>query len=127
MHLCQLARLNRFARYWEMISNSGRFKKAMVLVLADNAFEGFIKLSDWLFTETGQTHRLALKRLFELLHRYLTEAANVGNEEATEVLRQDHQASGLSSVPAFLIEQQSQQQKKSSKRSLESRQARHRL
>ena len=121
-----MQRLNRFARYWEMISNSGRFKKAMVLVLADNAFEGFIKLSDWLFTETGQTHRLALKRLFELLHRYLTEAANVGNEEATEVLRQDHQASGLSSVPAFLIEQQSQQQKKSSKRSLESRQARHR-
>jgi len=121
-----MQRLNRFARYWEMISNSGRFKKAMVLVLADNAFEGFIKLSDWLFSETGQTHRLALKRLFELLHRYLTEEAEVSNEEATEVLRQDHQASGLSSVPAFLIEQQSQQQKKSSKRSLESRQERHR-
>ncbi|HED39402.1 MAG TPA: DUF4080 domain-containing protein, partial [Chromatiales bacterium] len=121
-----MQRLNRFARYWEMISNSGRFRKALVLVLADNAFEGFIRLSDWLFKETGQTHRLALKRLFELLHRYLTEEAGVSNEEATAVLRQDHQASGQSSVPAFLIEQPSQQQKKLSKRSLERRQARHR-
>ncbi len=121
-----MQRLNRFARYWEMISNSGRFKKTMVLVLADNPFEGFIQLSDWLFAETGQTHRLALKRLFELLHRYLTQTAGISNEEATGMLRRDHQASGLSSVPAFLIEQQSQQQRKSTKRSLESRQARHR-
>ncbi len=121
-----MQRLNRFARYWEMISNSGRFRKALVLVLADNAFDGFIRLSDWLFKETGQTHRLALKRLFELLHRYLTEEADVSNKETTAVLRQDHQASGLSSVPAFLIEQPSQQQKRSAKRSLERRQARHR-
>jgi len=121
-----MQRLNRFARYWEMISNSGRFRKAMALVLTDNPFEGFIKLSDWLFAETGQTHRLALKRLFELLHRYLTDEVGINSEVAIDVLRQDHQASGLSSVPAFLIEQQSQQQKKSTKRSLESRQAQHR-
>ncbi len=121
-----MQRLNRFARYWDMISNSGRFKKAMEHVLADNAFEGFMQLSDWLFAETGQTHRLALKRLFELLYRYLTEIVGVSSEAATEVLRQDHQASGLSSMPAFLIEQQSLQQKRSAKRSLESRQARHR-
>ena len=121
-----MQRLNRFARYWEMISNSGRFKKTMARLLAGDPFAHFMQLSDWLFAETGQTHRLALKRLFELLHRYLTEAAGIHHDEATALLREDHQISGLSSTPIFLITQQSQQQKRSTKRRLESRQAQHR-
>lgn len=122
-----MQRFNRFARYWEMINNSGRFKKALGLVLADSPFAGFMQLSDWLYAATGQTHRLALKRLFELLHCYLTQVAGIDSEAATAVLRQDHQASGLSSVPAFLLDQRHQQQRKLTKRRLESRQARHRV
>ena len=121
-----MQRLNRFARYWELLSNSGRFKQTMMLVLADNPFDGFMRLSDWLYAETGKTHQLALKRLFELLHRYLTQSAAIMDDRATELLLQDYRASGMSSVPAFLADQPGLQRRKTSRQGLASRQARHR-
>jgi radical SAM superfamily enzyme YgiQ (UPF0313 family) len=122
-----MQRLNRFARYWELLNNSGRFKNTLILVLADNPFAEFIKLSDWLFSQTGKTHQLSLKRLFELLHCYMTQSAGFSNEIASESLQVDYQASGMSSVPAFLLEHVDSSSKKAQKRRLANRQARHRI
>ena len=121
-----MQRLNRFARYWEMISNSGRFKKTMSLVMAVQPFDGFMRFSDWLFAETGQTHRLALKRQFELLYRYLTQSEGMEDGTVTALLRDDYQASGMKSVPAFLTDKDAMPHKKAAKNSLDSRQMRHR-
>lgn len=65
-----LFRINRFARYWDMIANSGRFTHALPEILGDNPFANFMQLSDWLFATTGQTHKIALPRLFRLLHDF---------------------------------------------------------
>lgn len=59
--------MNRFARYWDMIGNSGRFKHSLAEILADNAFDNFMALSNWLFDKTDQTHKINLKRLYELV------------------------------------------------------------
>ncbi len=59
--------VNRFARYWDMIGNSGRFKYVLPHILADNPFDNFMALTNWLFEKTGQTHQINLKRLYELL------------------------------------------------------------
>ncbi len=59
--------VNRFARYWDMIGNSGRFKHSLGHILEDNPFEHFMAITNWLFEETGQTHKINLKRLFELI------------------------------------------------------------
>jgi len=59
--------VNRFARYWDMIGNSGRFKHSLRHILADDPFEHFMAITNWLFEETGQTHKINLKRLFELI------------------------------------------------------------
>ncbi|WP_413699301.1 DUF4080 domain-containing protein [Psychromonas sp. KJ10-10] len=59
--------VNRFARYWDMIGNSGRFKHTLNVLLNYNPFDEFMAICNWLFEETGQTHRINLKRLFELL------------------------------------------------------------
>ena len=59
--------INRFARYWDMIGNSGRFKHVLPVILEGNPFEHFMALTNWLFEETGQTHQINLKRLYELL------------------------------------------------------------
>jgi radical SAM superfamily enzyme YgiQ (UPF0313 family) len=59
--------INRFARYWDMIGNSGRFKQSLAYLLADNPFDDFMAITNWLFKETGQTHKINLKRLYELL------------------------------------------------------------
>lgn len=59
--------VNRFARYWDMIGNSGRFKHSLAHILSDNAFDDFMAISNWLFNKTGQTHQINLKRLYELV------------------------------------------------------------
>jgi len=62
-----MQRINRFARYWDMIGNSGRFSNCLAYLLADKPFENFLKLTDWLYQETKQTHKINLKRLYELV------------------------------------------------------------
>lgn len=62
-----MQRINRFARYWDMIANSGRFSNSLPFLLADSPFENFLKLTDWLFNKTEQTHKINLKRLYELV------------------------------------------------------------
>ena len=62
-----MQRMNRFARYWDMIGNSGHFKHSLAHMLSENPFDDFMAIADWLFNKTGQTHKINLKRLYELV------------------------------------------------------------
>jgi radical SAM superfamily enzyme YgiQ (UPF0313 family) len=62
-----MQRVNRFARYWDMIANSGRFSHSLESILGEQPFDNFLRLTDWLFAQTGQTHKINLKRLYELV------------------------------------------------------------
>ena len=62
-----MQRLRRFARYCDLVANSGNFPEAQAS-LAN--FQQFLKFSDWLYAETRQTHGFARARLAELLTRY---------------------------------------------------------
>jgi radical SAM superfamily enzyme YgiQ (UPF0313 family) len=97
-----MQRLSRFARYWDMIINSGRFKHSKVLIFGDDPFQCFMLLSDWLYAVTGQTHRIALRRLFELLYEALTEQLDKDVAETTRLLSADYERSGLKGRPLFL-------------------------
>jgi len=62
-----MQRINRFARYWDMIGNSGRFKYALPHILSDKPFDDFMAITEWIFNKTGQIHKISLKKLFELI------------------------------------------------------------
>lgn len=94
-----LQRLNRFARYWDMIANSGRFRQSLPLLLANDPFTQFMTLSDWLFTTASQTHQIALKRLFQLLYQGGVEALGLDPVEFKKSMETDWLASGLKAVP----------------------------
>ncbi len=66
-----MQRLVRFARYWDMIANSGRFASTIKLILADDPFARFISLADWLYEKTDATHKIALDRLAQLVTTWL--------------------------------------------------------
>ncbi len=85
-----LFRFTRFARYWDMIANSGRFWHCLPLLLGDSPFANFMALTDWLFAETGQTHRIALPRLFGLLYRF-----GIKIDGLTTALEADFALSGI--------------------------------
>jgi hypothetical protein len=97
-----LQRLTRFARYWDLIANSGRFAHSLPLLLGDDPFARFLQLSDWLYAETHQTHRIALSRLFELLHDALTRLFELDAETVLRSLARDCAVHGFKGCPAFL-------------------------
>lgn len=97
-----LQRLNRFARFWDLIGNSGRFSAALPAILADRPFARFIQFSDALFAMTGSTWQIALKRLFELVYRAMTETLLIAPETAMQLLEQDFARSEQKGRPDFL-------------------------
>jgi radical SAM superfamily enzyme YgiQ (UPF0313 family) len=66
-----MQRLVRFARYWDLVANSGRFAHTLLLILGQEPFTRFMALADWLYAETDATHRIALERLASLVQRWL--------------------------------------------------------
>ncbi|HED33283.1 MAG TPA: DUF4080 domain-containing protein [Gammaproteobacteria bacterium] len=98
----QMQGLSRFARYWDVIINSGRFSHTKQIILADNPFYNFLSLSDWIFKQTGQTHKIALPRLFSLLHKGLVEALEIETDTVNEALLKDFDISGIKGQPKFL-------------------------
>ena len=98
----QMQRMTRFARLWDLIGNSGRFRNTLPLILGEAPFDRFMALSDALSEAAGRVHGIALKRLFSLVYRCLTENLAVPEREAAAALRLDHRASGLKGGPPFM-------------------------
>lgn len=129
MDFVTLQRINRFARYWDMVANSGRFQATKSLILGDTPFERFMQLSDWIFKQTDQTHKIALPRLFALLYQALTEHFAEDKDTVVSCLLQDYQVSGIKGFPKFLDQQTVQQfqwrQQRQDGKTAPARQARH--
>jgi len=94
--------LNRFARYWDMLGNSGRFQHTLPQLLGDQPFANFMGFSQWLYQSTDQTHRFSLDRLFVLLHSWLIQQTHTDQDSIEAALLADHQRSGLKGTPGFL-------------------------
>ncbi len=90
----EMQRIARFARYWELVGNSGRFRRALPLLVGDRPFERFLRFSDWLYARTGKTHEFALERLHQFVFDFLTGELGVERSAAGGTLLADYQASG---------------------------------
>jgi len=97
-----MQRLSRFARYWDLIVNSGRFKNTKKLILSENSFYNFLKLSDWIFNTSNQTHKISLERLYSLLYTGMIEALEFDIELVSSTLLSDFEVSGIKGRPKFL-------------------------
>ncbi len=96
-----MQRLKRFARYWDMVANSGRFRSTMPLILGDKPFMRFLVLSDCLYETTRQVSRIALKRLFELLHRGMIDCLGCAKELTESLLMEDYRWARIKGMPSF--------------------------
>lgn len=99
-------RMVRFARYWDLIGNSGRFPVSLPLILADEPFNRFMQLSDWLFKTTTQTHKIALPKLFELLWLHMVNELHMDRVNVEQALLSDFKHNRLKGKPAFCRVQQ---------------------
>ena len=84
-----MQRLNRFARYWDLVANSGRFSSTLPKILSDSPFKNFLALSDWLYDKTDATHKIALDSLATLIKNWLVEQG-FSTEAANELVGADY-------------------------------------
>jgi radical SAM superfamily enzyme YgiQ (UPF0313 family) len=95
-------RVNRFARFWDLIGNSGRFSTSLPMILGKKPFERFLILSDSIFESLGRTHKIALIKLFNVISDLAPNCLNISEDKLIEALKVDHAKSGLQSLPTFL-------------------------
>ena len=89
-----MQRVNRFARFWDMIGNSGRFSNTLPLILDQQPFANFLELSDCLYRLAGSTWKISLRRLFTLLFEVLSEHMDREPGQLRSVLEADFEYSG---------------------------------
>jgi radical SAM superfamily enzyme YgiQ (UPF0313 family) len=114
-----LQRFSRFARYWDVLANSGRFTQTLALLLhaapagaavnpddtqaaawGASPFWRFLALSDWLWQRHGATHKLSPELLVDALFDYLSHSLSA--DGVRQALLSDYIASGARSNPAAL-------------------------
>jgi hypothetical protein len=98
-----MQKLRRFARYWDLVGNSGNFIETTPLIWNDRLpFESFLHFSEWLHGQVGRTDGIALVRLMELLFEFLTRQLQLKPELVAETLWRDYQRGGRHDKPVFL-------------------------
>lgn len=93
-----MQRLVRFARYWDLVANSGRFANTTRVLLGEAPFDNFMAFSSWIYTKTDATHRIALEKLAKLVQEWL-QLRGMAREAAAALLASDY-AGKLDTAPA---------------------------
>ncbi len=102
-----MQRVNRFARYWDMIANSGRFKHTLPLILKNSPFACFMQLSDDLYRSAGSTWKISLPRLFILLFENLKNRNDIDEGVLFETMSADYQRTAEKASFELLINKKS--------------------
>ena len=99
-----MQRLRRFARYWDLIGNSGNFVETTPLVWAGGGspFAEFLRLSEWLYEREGRHHGILLTRLMEQVFTYLTTERGQPECDMAGALWRDFQRGERAELPRFL-------------------------
>ena len=121
-----MQRLVRFARYWDLIANSGRFSHTLKLILGDDAFANFMALSDWLYANTDATHRIAMERLAKLVGDWLQLERGLVQADIAAQLKLDY-AGQISpeKIPRSERKKLREEQEQANKKAAPERQVRH--
>jgi radical SAM superfamily enzyme YgiQ (UPF0313 family) len=102
-----LQRFTRFARYWDLLANSGRFQRSLsVLLGAEGAgpspFHAFLDFADWLWQTRGETSGLSPEALVDALFDYLCTRRGLPAPTVQQTLLADYLASGARASPRAL-------------------------
>lgn len=99
-----MQRIQRFARYWNLVVNNGQFISSAPNLWknADSPFAAFMHFSDWLYARTNTTGNLHVVRLAKLLMEFLTSENNLDEKIVAVALWNDYQRGNRPDVPGFL-------------------------
>ena len=97
----QMQEMKRFARFWDIVYNSGNFQKTTALLFEDGkVFENFYDLSKWLYRRSESTYKISLDRMAEFLFEYMS--AKFDKEKIANIILEDVMKVGGRKIPPFL-------------------------
>jgi radical SAM superfamily enzyme YgiQ (UPF0313 family) len=102
-----MQRLQRFARFWEVIGNRGNFPRTLALLwqTESTSFKAFMALSDYLYQRFDRTHTIPLEEIVRALFEYLVEHYKQEPQVVAKALLTDYEAEGQRPItPRFLRE-----------------------
>lgn len=102
-----LERFTRLAKFWDLVANSGRFKKTLPLILEHRApscssFESFMQFSDALWSRFGKSFGLSPEELVDAVFDHLTHTCGFDEKRVRDLLLVDYLASGARGRPICL-------------------------
>ncbi len=101
LDFASVQRMRRFARYWDLVANSGNFSESCRLLWQDGSpFHEFMQFSDWLFEQEQKLHGISLVRLSERLFEYLSRKHD--EQQVANSVWQDYVRGGRYDKPHFL-------------------------
>ncbi len=91
MPFSDIQRMKRFARYWDIVANSGNWSTTLALVLkGESAFVQFLAFADAIHTNARATHGIAMHKLAEMIFEWLTTTRGLDPDRAGEALAADY-------------------------------------
>jgi radical SAM superfamily enzyme YgiQ (UPF0313 family) len=98
-----MQRLRRFARYWDLIGNSGNFLQVTPMLWRNGSpFRSFLEFSDALYERIRRTDSISLATLAAELFRWLVEIHKHDAVTVAKRMLDDYQKAGRTEVPEFL-------------------------
>ncbi len=87
----EMCKIKHFARFWDIIANSGKYPHLFNLLIADekDVFSRFMHCALWLLENLGGQSGIAAPRLARGLGDYLVEHINVPSEEVDKAIEAD--------------------------------------
>ena len=113
MDFADLARVRRFAAFWDIFGNSGNFTTSLPLLWnsppelptespTPSAFRSFLQFSDALHQQGVRTSGIALPRQYELLGQHLLSVRPGDTDAILSALAADYRRPGRRDLPPFL-------------------------
>ncbi|MDT8993068.1 DUF4080 domain-containing protein [Curvibacter sp. APW13] len=98
----QMQAFTRFARYWDLVANSGRFSRTLPLLLGAAPFAHFWAFSTWLWAQHGKTMGWTPDALVDALFAHLVTVRGLDATPVRAALLADYAASGAHVQPESL-------------------------
>ncbi len=97
-----IQKMKRFARFWDLVYNSGNFQKSVDFIFEDDVYKGFFYFSEWIYKQSESTWQISLNRLSEYIFDYLTSYKSMDKKKIAESILDDIIKVKGRKIPGFL-------------------------
>ena len=98
----EMMEMKRFARFWEVVANRGRFPRILPILLAEQPFQRFLKFTRWALPRMKTTREMPHLKLAEMLFTYLADELKLELLPVAEAMLLDFTEDGKRHPPGFL-------------------------